>query len=101
MLGNGFNSAPLQFGHGCYAVETAERRRLSWSRTTCFNSATAVMPWKPLGRTDHFARCLRIVKRYQAELRRQSQLLGIRVYSEKPRRFVRRWTTWQICRRRS
>lgn len=36
------------------------------------------------------ARCLRIVQRYQAELRRQAQLLGIRIYSEKPRRFVRR-----------
>jgi CHAD domain-containing protein len=39
---------------------------------------------------NEIARCLRIVQRYQAELRRQSQLLGIRVYSEKPRRFVRR-----------
>ena len=36
------------------------------------------------------ARCLHIVQRYQTELRRQAQLLGIRVYSEKPRRFVRR-----------
>jgi len=36
------------------------------------------------------ARCLRIVQRYQSELRRQAQVLGIRVYSEKPRRFVRR-----------
>ena len=35
-------------------------------------------------------RCLRIVQRYQAELRRQAQMLGIRIYSEKPRRFVRR-----------
>jgi CHAD domain-containing protein len=39
---------------------------------------------------NEISRCLRIVQRYQAELRRQSQLLGIRVYSEKPRRFVRR-----------
>lgn len=36
------------------------------------------------------ARCLRIVQRYQSELRRQAQVLGIRIYSEKPRRFVRR-----------
>jgi CHAD domain-containing protein len=35
-------------------------------------------------------RCLRIVQRYQSELRRQAQVLGIRIYSEKPRRFVRR-----------
>jgi len=35
-------------------------------------------------------RCLRIVERYQKELRRHAQILGIRIYSEKPRRFVRR-----------
>jgi len=35
-------------------------------------------------------RCLRIVERYQRELRRHAQILGIRIYSEKPRRFVRR-----------
>lgn len=39
---------------------------------------------------QEIGRCLRIVQRYQAELRRQAQLLGIRIYSEKPRRFVRR-----------
>src|SRR5262249_3752165 len=36
------------------------------------------------------SRCLRIVERYQKELRRHAQVLGIRIYSEKPRRFVRR-----------
>jgi CHAD domain-containing protein len=36
------------------------------------------------------ARCLRIVERYQRALRRNAQVLGMRVYSEKPRRFVRR-----------
>jgi hypothetical protein len=35
-------------------------------------------------------RCLRIVERYQKELRRHAQILGIRIYSEKPRRFVQR-----------
>lgn len=39
---------------------------------------------------SQIARCLRIVQRYQGELRRQSQLLGVRIYSETPRRFVRR-----------
>ncbi len=46
----------LQFGHGCDAVETAKRRswttRLVWS----FNSATAVMPWKPPRRGGGVAR---------------------------------------------
>ena len=36
------------------------------------------------------ARCLRIVERYQQALRRNAQMLGMRIYSEKPRRFVRR-----------
>ena len=36
------------------------------------------------------ARCLSIVERYQRALRRHAHVLGIRVYSEKPRRFVRR-----------
>jgi len=36
------------------------------------------------------ARCLRIVERYQQALRRNAQVLGMRVYNEKPRRFVRR-----------
>jgi CHAD domain-containing protein len=36
------------------------------------------------------ARCLSIVERYQRALRRNAHVLGIRVYSEKPRRFVRR-----------
>jgi CHAD domain-containing protein len=34
-------------------------------------------------------RCRRVVTRYQRALRRHAQLLGLRVYSEKPRRFVR------------
>jgi CHAD domain-containing protein len=36
------------------------------------------------------ARCLRIVERYQRALRRHAQLLGMRIYNEKPRLFVRR-----------
>jgi CHAD domain-containing protein len=36
------------------------------------------------------ARCLRIVERYQRALRRNAQVLGMRIYDEKPRRFVRR-----------
>jgi hypothetical protein len=34
--------------------------------------------------------CLRVVARYQRALRQQAQILGVRTYSEKPRRFVRR-----------
>jgi CHAD domain-containing protein len=36
------------------------------------------------------AQCLRVIARYQRTLRRHAQVLGIRIYSEKPRRFVRR-----------
>lgn len=36
------------------------------------------------------AQCLRVVARYQRTLRRHAQILGARIYSEKPRRFVRR-----------
>jgi CHAD domain-containing protein len=36
------------------------------------------------------ARCLRIVERYQQALRRNAQVLGMRIYDEKPGRFVRR-----------
>ena len=39
---------------------------------------------------DEVARCLRVVARYQRALRQHAQVLGIRIYSEKPRRFVRR-----------
>jgi hypothetical protein len=35
-------------------------------------------------------RCLRVVARYQKTLRRDAHLLGTRIYSERPRRFVRR-----------
>jgi hypothetical protein len=36
------------------------------------------------------AQCLRVVGRYQRALRQHAQILGVRIYSEKPRRFVRR-----------
>ena len=36
------------------------------------------------------ARCLRVIARYQRLLRRHAELLGVRVYTERPRRFVRR-----------
>jgi CHAD domain-containing protein len=36
------------------------------------------------------ARCLRVVVRYQRELRQHAQSLGARIYSEKPHGFVRR-----------
>jgi CHAD domain-containing protein len=36
------------------------------------------------------ARCLGIVERYQRALRRNAQVLGMRIYNEKPRRFVSR-----------
>jgi CHAD domain-containing protein len=36
------------------------------------------------------ARCIRVVATYQRTLRRHAQVLGARIYSEKPRRFVRR-----------
>jgi len=36
------------------------------------------------------ARCLRIVERYRQALRRNAQVLGMRIYEEKPGRFVRR-----------
>jgi CHAD domain-containing protein len=36
------------------------------------------------------SRCLQFVQRYQGELRRHAQVVGIRIYSEKPQRFVRR-----------
>jgi len=41
-----------------------------------------------LGR-DETARCLRVVSRYQRVLRRHAELLGVRIYSEKPGRYVR------------
>jgi len=36
------------------------------------------------------ARCLRVVARYQRMLRRHAELLGVRVYGDKPGRYVRR-----------
>ena len=39
---------------------------------------------------EEAARCLRVVRRYQRTLRRHAQVLGTRIYGEKPRRFVRR-----------
>ena len=36
------------------------------------------------------ARCLRIVARYQRLLRRHAEILGVRLFTERPRRFVRR-----------
>jgi CHAD domain-containing protein len=39
---------------------------------------------------DEAAQCLRIVARYQRLLRRHAEILGARIYMERPRRFVRR-----------
>ncbi len=39
---------------------------------------------------DETARRLRIIRRYQGELRRKARALGARIYNEKPRRFARR-----------
>jgi len=39
---------------------------------------------------DESARCLRVVARYQRVLRRHAEILGARIYTERPRRFVRR-----------
>src|SRR5262249_4603896 len=39
---------------------------------------------------EEAARCLRVVRRYQRALRQPAQMLGRRIYMEKPRRFVRR-----------
>jgi CHAD domain-containing protein len=39
---------------------------------------------------EETARCLRVVARYQRLLRRHAELLGVRIYTERPRRFVRR-----------
>jgi len=36
------------------------------------------------------AKCLRVVRRYQSALRQHAQVLGMQIYIEKPRRFVRR-----------
>ncbi len=40
-------SRALQFGHGCDAVETSKRPSAPPPPRGPFNSATAVMPWKP------------------------------------------------------
>ena len=39
---------------------------------------------------EEAARCLRVVSRYQRVLRRHAEILGARIYTERPRRFVRR-----------
>ncbi|HXD20330.1 MAG TPA: CHAD domain-containing protein [Vicinamibacterales bacterium] len=39
---------------------------------------------------EETARCLRVVARYQRLLRRHAELLGVGIYTERPRRFVRR-----------
>jgi CHAD domain-containing protein len=39
---------------------------------------------------EETARCLRVVARYQRLLRRHAETLGVGIYSEPPRRFVRR-----------
>jgi CHAD domain-containing protein len=39
---------------------------------------------------EEAAQCLRIVARYQRVLRRHAEILGARIYTERPRRFVRR-----------
>jgi CHAD domain-containing protein len=39
---------------------------------------------------NEVAQCLKVVARYQRALRRNAQVLGMRIYSEKPGRFVRR-----------
>jgi CHAD domain-containing protein len=39
---------------------------------------------------EEIARCLRVVARYQRVLRRHAETLGVRVFTERPRRFVRR-----------
>ena len=39
---------------------------------------------------DETARCLRVVARYQRVLRRHAERLALGIYSERPRRFVRR-----------
>jgi hypothetical protein len=39
---------------------------------------------------EESAKCLRVVARYQRVLRRHAEILGARIYTERPRRFVRR-----------
>lgn len=41
-------------------------------------------------RREEVAHCLRVVARYRRVLRRHAETLGVRVFSEQPRRFVRR-----------
>jgi CHAD domain-containing protein len=44
------------------------------------------------------ARCLSVVSRYQQMLRRHAELLGVRIYSDKPGRYVRRIARlWQTA----
>ena len=39
---------------------------------------------------EETARCLRVIARYQRLLRRHAEMLGVGIYTERPRRFVRR-----------
>jgi len=39
---------------------------------------------------DQIAHCLHVVEHYQGELRRHAQVIGIRIYSERPRIFLQR-----------
>src|SRR2546423_1343666 len=41
-----FGLRMLQFGHGTDAVEDRNCSALSWRLTPCFNSATALTPWR-------------------------------------------------------
>ena len=50
---------------------------------------------------DEAARALRVVARYQRVLRRHAEALGVRIFSEKPRGFVRRvHRLWDTAMRR-
>jgi CHAD domain-containing protein len=51
---------------------------------------------------EQTARCLRVLRQYQAELRDRAHALGIRILEEKPRQFVRRVRRlWHAVERRA
>jgi CHAD domain-containing protein len=57
----------------------------------------AILGADPFVSRQETARRLRLIHRYQTELRRRAQLLGARVYAEQPRDFVRRVRTlWRL-----